>query len=210
MVTMAAQHALSDGERARVRDAVAAAEAGTAGEIFVVVAEASDDYRFIPLLWATLAALAVPLPLILFTELAAATVFAAQLVAFIVLALALSWPAMRPQVVPGRVKHGRAHALAVQQFLAHGLQTTEARTGALIFVSLAERHAEVVADAGIAAKVGQAEWDAIIAGLVGEIRSRRLAEGLAAAVGHVGAVLAQHFPPKPGDRNELANDVVLL
>ncbi len=207
---MAVRHALSEAERTRVRDAVAAAEAGTTGEIFVVVAEMSDDYRFIPLTWATLAALVVPLPLVFFTALAAAMIFAVQLAVFIVLALALSWPSVRPKVVPGPVKHGRAHGLAVQQFLARGLQMTEARTGALIFVSLAERHAEVVADAGIAAKVDQAEWDAVIAALVGEIREGRLAEGLLAAVAGVGAVLARHFPSEPGDRNELPNEVVLL
>ncbi len=128
---------------------------------------------------------------------------------FIVLALALSWPAVRPQVVPGRVRHGRAHALAVQQFLAHGLQMTEARTGVLIFVSLAERHAEVIADAGIAAHVDQAEWDGVIAALVGEIRFGRLADGLAGAVAGVGVVLARHFPAVPGDRNELPNDCLL-
>lgn len=207
---MATKHILSDAERARVRDAVAAAEMRTTGEIFVVVTGKSDDYRFIPLLWATLAALIVPLPLIFLTALGAAAIFAVQLAAFIVLALVLSWPTLRPLAVPGRVKHGRAHALAVQQFLAHGLQMTEARTGALIFVSLAERHAEVVADAGIAAKVDQAEWDAVIARLTGEIRAGRLDEGLAAAIGGVGAVLARHFPARPGDRNELPNEVVLL
>jgi putative membrane protein len=207
---MAVRRALSETERAQVRDAVAAAEAGTTGEIFVVVAAMSDDYRFIPLLWATLVALIMPLPLVLFTALGATTIFAAQLAAFIVLALVLSLPAVRPLVVPGRVKHGRAHALAVQQFLAHGLQMTEARTGALIFVSLAERHAEIVADAGISAHVGQAEWDAVIAALTGEIRESRLAEGLAAAVAGVGVVLARHFPASPDDRNELPNEVVLL
>ena len=207
---MAANHALNEAERARLRDAVAAAEAGTTGEIFVVVAEASDDYRFIPLLWATLAALVVPLPLVFLTTLPASTIFAMQLAGFIILALVLSWPAVRPRVVPARVKHGRAHALAVQQFLAHGLQMTEARTGALIFVSLAERYAEVVADAGIAAQVDQPEWDGVIAALVGEVRGGRLAEGLAAAVAGVGTVLARHFPAQAGDRNELANEVILL
>ena len=117
---------------------------------------------------------------------------------FLVLALVLSLPAVRPRVVPARVRHGRAQALAVQQFLAHGLHTTEARTGVLIFVSLAERHAEIVADAGIAAKVEQAVWDGILGALLAEIREGRLAEGLVAAVDGVGEVLARHFPPRAG------------
>ena len=207
---MAGKRALSEEDRLRVRDAVAAAEATTTGEIFVVVADASDEYRFIPLVWATLAALVVPLPLTLLTTLPATTVFADQLAVFIILALVLSWPGLRAQVVPARVKHGRAHALAMQQFLAHGLHVTEARTGVLIFVSLAERHAEVVADAGIAAHVGQREWDGVVAALTSEIRQGRLAEGLIAAINDAGAVLARHFPADPNDRNELSNEVVLL
>ena len=201
---------LSDADRIRVRQAVASAEAKTAGEIFTVVAEESDDYRFIPILWATLVALVVPLPLIFLTLLPASLIFLIQLVAFIVLAIGFSLPDVRPRMVPPGVKHAAARALAVKQFLAHGLHTTEARTGVLIFVSLAERHAEIIADAGIAAKVDGAVWQAAMDKLVAEVRAGRLADGLIAAIESTGAVLARHFPPRVGDRNELPNDVVLL
>ena len=201
---------ISKDDRARIRQAVAKAEAGTSGEIFVVVAEASDDYRFIPVLWATLVALIVPLPLIYFTLIPASTIYLAQLAVFVVLALGFSHSAIRPAIVPGGVKHGRARALAVQQFLAHGLHTTEARTGVLIFVSLAERHAEIVADAGISSKVDQAAWQAAMDKLITEVRAGRLADGLIAAIEATGAVLARHFPRRRDDRNELPNDLVIL
>jgi putative membrane protein len=201
---------LSEAERARIRDAIAAAETRTAGEIFVVVARVSDDYRLVPILWATLVALAVPLPLIALTLLAATTIYLVQLAVFIVLAIVLSLPPIHIHTVPRSVQRGRAHDRAVEQFLAHGLQMTEARTGALVFVSLAEHHAEIVADAGIAAKVPQSVWQDAVAALVGEIRAGRLGDGLVSAVGAVGAVLAAHFPPRPDDRDELANDVILL
>lgn len=201
---------LDRNDRIRIRNAIAKAEAETSGEVFVVVAGQSDDYRFIPILWATLAALAEPLPLILLTDLPASLIYAIQLAAFVGLASVLSLPNVRPQVVPRRVKEARARALARQQFLAHGLHTTEARTGVLIFVSLAEHHAEIVADVGIAAKVDQATWDNAMAGLVGAIGDGRHGDGLVAAVGAVGTVLAQHFPPQPGGRDELPNDVVVL
>ncbi len=203
-------HTLSEGDRARVRDAIAAAEARTAGELFVVVARVSDDYRFIPLLWATLAALAVPLPLLFLTLWPAGEIYAIQLAAFVVLAILLSVPPLHMLAVPNSVKRARAHERAVEQFLAHGLQMTEARTGVLIFVSLAERAAEIVADAGIAARVPQSAWDEAMGGLITEVRDGRLGDGLVAAVGAVGAVLTAHFPPRPGDRNEIANDVILL
>ncbi|HZP20941.1 MAG TPA: hypothetical protein VFB16_12130, partial [Bauldia sp.] len=194
----------------RIRDAVAAAEKTTAGEIFTVVARSSDDYRFVPLFWATIVALLVPLPLIFLTRIGVLDIYLIQLVVFLAAATVLSLPALRFPAVPGPMKKARAHAAAVEQFLAHGLHMTEARTGVLVFVSLAERYAEIVADAGIAAKVAQPVWDEAIAALTREIAAGRLADGLVAAIGRAGAVLAEHFPPRPRDRNELANDVVLI
>jgi putative membrane protein len=202
--------ALSDADRAKIRDAVALAEGRTAGEIFTVVAAESDDYRFVPLLWATLVALLVPLPLVFLTRLPVLQIYLAQLAVFIVLALALSLPRIRVLIVPRGVKHARAHALAVEQFLAHGLHMTKARTGVLIFVSLAERYAEIVADAGIAEKVEAKVWVEAMDKLLAEVKAGRLAEGLVAAIGHTGDVLAAHFPRKAGDRNELPNDLILL
>lgn len=201
---------LSQADRIRIRDAVAAVEARTSGEIFVVVAEASDDYRFIPLLWATLAALIAPLPLIFLTALPASFIYMIQLAVFVALAIVLSLPAVKPHIVPSTVKHARASALAVQQFLAHGLHTTEVRTGVLVFVSLIEHHAEIVADTGIASRVDQKMWDDVVVRLVGEIRAGRLTDGLIAAIESAGLVLAKHFPYRPGDRDELRNDVVIL
>lgn len=205
-----AQPILTDTDRARIKDAIAAAESRTAGEIFVVVAGASDDYRFVPLLWATLAALIVPLPLIFLTLLPVVQIYLIQLAVFVLAALILSHPAVKPLVIPGAVKVTHAHRLAVDQFLAHGLHTTQARTGVLIFVSLAERYAEIVADAGIHSKVGQPIWDGIIAGLLAEIRAGRLADGLIVAIEKSGDVLAAHFPPGASDRDELPNELILL
>ncbi len=201
---------LSDVDRLRVRAAVAAAEAKTSGEIFTVVAAASDDYRLIPILWATIIALVVPLPLIFLTLWPASLIFLVQLATFVVLAVIFSLDAVRPLLLPSSVKHDAARALAIRQFLAHGLHTTELRTGVLIFVSLAERHAEIIADEGIATKVDAMIWKNAMDRLTSAIRGGRLADGLVAAVSETGAVLAQHFPPRPGDRNELPDDLVLL
>ncbi len=207
---MAERAILSDADRVRVRQAVAAAEANTSGEIFTVVAEECDDYRFILLLWATLIALIVPLPLIFLTAWPASVIWLAQFAAFAVLGIGFSLPAVRPAVVPRRVKREAARALAAQQFLAHGLHTTEARTGVLIFVALAERHAEIIADTGIASQVDAGAWQPAMDRLTAEVGAGRLAEGLIAAIEASGALLARHFPRKPGDRNELSNDRVLL
>lgn len=196
--------------RARVKAAIAEAEAHTRGEIFVVVAESSDDYASVPLLWAALAALVLPAPLIFLTALPASLIYLSELVAFLVVALALSPAPIRALAVPRPTKHAAAHALAVEQFLAQGLTTTEARTGVLIFVSIMERYAEIIADTGIAARVGQAVWDDAMAGLVGAVRAGRLADGLERTIVACGAVLAEHFPGSSRDRNEIPDDLVVL
>jgi putative membrane protein len=201
---------VSDQDLVRIRDAIAAAEAATAAEIFVVVARQSDDYRLVALLWATLAMMFVPLPLIFLTLIPALHIYLVQLGVFVLVSVVLSLPPLGIAAVPHTLKRERAHARAVEQFLAHGLHTTEARTGVLIFVSFAERYAEIIADTGIAAKVEQSVWDEAIAKLIDETRAGRLGEGLVHAITRAGEVLAMHFPPRPGDRNELPNDLVLL
>ena len=83
--------------------------------------------------------------------------------------------------VPRRLRYRRAHDNALKQFLARNVHITTARTGVLIFVSLAERYAEVVADSGINAKVPQETWNDIVADLVAHAQPgpprRRLCRG---------------------------------
>jgi putative membrane protein len=199
---------ISDTEKQRVADAIRAAEAKTAGEIFCVIAQSSSDYRLVPIAWAAGIALAVPLPLIYLTLWPASVIYLIQLAAFIAAAVGLSQPQIRFHVVPRRAKHDRAHAEAMRQFLAQGLHHTENRTGVLIFVSAAERYAEIVADAGINAKVEPGVWDSAIAALIAGVQRDRPAEGFIAAIEQCGAVLARHFPPGAIKRDELPNKLV--
>lgn len=198
------------GDRARIRTAIGRAEARTAGEIYVAVARVSGDYRLVPLVWALLLALFVPLPLIAFTGLSAGAIYLAQLALFAAVAIVLSLPGIWPRIVPAPILRDECHARAMEQFLAHGLSTTEGRTGVLIFVSLTERYAEIVADTAIASKVKQEMWDDLIARLIADVSSKRLTEGLIGAVERAGTILEEYFPIQPGDRNELVNDIVLL
>src|SRR2546430_15248525 len=75
----------------------------------------------------------------------------------------------------------------MQQFFAQGLHRTENRTGVLIFAAVAERYAEIVADAGINAKVTPQVWDKAIAALIEGIKQGRAGDGFVAAVEQGGA-----------------------
>ena len=155
---------ISDIDNRRIVEAIRAVE--DAGEIFCVIARACGDYQLVPIAWAAVIALAVPIPLIYITAWPAGIIYLVQLAAFIVAALVMSLPMVRLRIVPKRRMWGRAHAEAMCQFWAQGIHLTEHRTGVLIFASVAERYAEIVADSEINAKVMPDVWAAAIAAMI--------------------------------------------
>jgi putative membrane protein len=201
---------ISEADRARIIDAIRQAESATSGEIFCVIARQSSEYRLVPLAWAAMLALAVPLPLIYLTLWPASVIYLFQLAAFAAAAVGLLYPSIRFHLVPKGAKRDRAHGEAMRQFLAHGLHRTQNRTGVLIFASAAERYAEIVADSGINAKVTQQVWDDAIVALIAGIKQGRTGDGFVAAVAKCGAVLAAHFPPGALNNNELPDKLVEL
>lgn len=200
--------ALTAADRVRIAQAIEAAEANTAGEIYVVVARQADEYHLVPVFWAALLALLIPWPLHVFTDLSVTTILIIQSVGFIVSASLLAHPRLRPGIVPASIACDSARKSAHAQFFTHGVHLTSERTGVLIYVALAERCVEVVADDVIDAKVDQTEWKALADEIVTAARQGRLADGLVEAIGRAGRLLAQHFPCKPDDKNELPNRVV--
>ncbi len=194
----------------RISAAIATAEKKTSGEIVAVIAAESDSYSFVPYLWAALAALLVPLPLIFLTWWPIQWIYLLQLLVFAA-GVAVLWSrAMRQLLVPANIKRERAHARAVEQFLVQNLHTTDGRTGVLIFVSLVERYAEILADSGIHQKVPQATWDAIVAKLTSDISAGRTSDGFVHAIETIGGLLVKHFPPGTYDPNKLPNHLIVL
>jgi putative membrane protein len=200
---------LTDQDRRRIAEAIAAAERRTSGELVTVVAEAADDYRSLPLLWPALAALLLPAVLLtVLPGIGAWTLYAAQAGSFVVLALIAHLPPVRIALVPGAVKRRRAARLAREQFFEQGLHLTRGRTGVLIFVSVAEHYVEIIADQGIDALVPSGTWDAAVADFVARVRAGRIGEGFLAAIAAVGDRLAEHFPRAADDVDELPNRLI--
>jgi putative membrane protein len=197
-------------EHAAISNAISRAEEHTSGEIVVVVARASAGYRTFALMCAALIALAVPLPFIYFSKWPVEYIYLAQMIVFAVAAILSQWEPLRIAITPGSIKRARAHQRAIEQFLVQNLHTTHGRTGVLIYVSIAERYAEAIADDGIYRKVTPEVWDALIAALTVNIGRGAHVEGFVAAIETCGAILAEHFPPETGDRDELPNHLIVL
>jgi len=186
---------LSETDHATIAAAIRAAEAHTRGQIVCVLARSSSDYSAVPIQWAAVLALFVPWPLIYLTQLTVQRIFLAQIAVFFLAALILSWTPLRMALVPRPVQRARAHRAAVEQFFLRGLANTRHRCGVLIFASMAEHYARIVADQGIASKVAQSEWQAAVDALIGEMRNGKVAPGFVAAIERCGTVLAAHAPP---------------
>jgi uncharacterized membrane protein len=89
---------------------------------------------------------------------------------------------------------------------------TEANNGVLLYVDLADRAIEIVADRGIARHVPRHEWEAICNVVREHFRRGEFEAGVIAGVQAIGAVLARHFPLAPGEvnPNELSDKPALL
>ena len=104
----------------------------------------------------------------------------------------------------------QARRLAREQFYAQGLHLTRGRTGVLLFVSVAERYVEILADEGIHQRVPEGTWDRVVAEFVGRVREGRIAEGFSIAIAACGDILAAQCPREPDDRNELPDRLVQI
>jgi putative membrane protein len=221
---------LNEADHDRVTAAVAEAEKATDGEIVTIVARRSDAYHDAGLHWAIG---------IVFLALSAAAAFpqyfralcswllqswehevedwklltvllGVLILKFLIVRYALAWMPLRMALTPKATKARRVRRRAITLFRAVAQGRTRGRTGVLIYLSLDEHRAELVADAAINAKVAPEIWGEAMAALIDGVREGRAADGMAQAVHQVGLVLAQHFPATSDNPNELPDRLIEL
>jgi putative membrane protein len=225
---MAIADHLSEVDGERVSAAVRAAELKSAGEIVTVLTEQSDGYSDIAFAWCAIVGLAALAALTIVPEFylgivdritgdwtqqwhprevfaVAAIVVTVKFAAMYLLQL---WRPLRFRLIPGRIKHDRVRARAVTCFRMGAERRTAGRTGILIYLSMREQRAEIVAEEAIAALVPAEVWGEALALMLPHLKAGRVADGMIAAVDRVGAVLAEHLPRAGGDANELPDRLI--
>jgi len=108
------------------------------------------------------------------------------------------------------IKH-LLHQRAVMLFGKLRVWDTEHNNGVLIYLQLAERGIEIVADRGLSRQVPPAEWRAMTQRMGAAFREGKFEDGLTQALEEVSALLVEHFPVTAGEpqRNELPNEPVV-
>jgi putative membrane protein len=219
---------LNPDDGAKVAAAIRAAEAKTDGEISAIVAASSDTYNDVVLQWALLFGL---LPLAISAAWPQLLVWGASLItpweapslrflltlllvksilAFLIARYVIGIPALRLALTPAATRQRRVRRRALMLFRTGTEQRTLSTTGVLLYLSLAEHRAEIVADAAIHARAPQEEWGEAMAALVSAMRDNRPGDGMAAAIERIGTVLAKHFPRTGTDPNELPDRLIQL
>ncbi|MFT6616303.1 MAG: putative membrane protein [Halopseudomonas sp.] len=201
---------LTQSEQQQVAEAIDRIELDTDAEVVTVLAAQADDYHYIPLLWAGVAALIFPgLVSLLTSWLGAGELLLAQWITFIVLALVFRLPQVTTRLIPQSVRHWRASNLARRQFIELNLHHTDGGTGMLIFVSEAERYVEILVDRGISSRIDNAAWESIVETFSHKVRKGEVLQGFLGCIESCGMHLKQHVPGTH-DRNELSNRLVVL
>ena len=217
-------------QHAQVTAAVAEAERTTDGEIVTIVSERSDAYHDVALHYGVGAMLLLAGAYALFpgvvdtklawfqggwiaeTELPQALLLlmVSQALVFLIVRFALAWAPLRLFLTP-RLTQGRSvRRRALQFFKASAEKRTQNRVGILLYVSLAEHRAEIVADEAIHSLVAPERWGEAMAALVDGLRAGKAADGMAGAVERIAAVLKEHFPKTDQDVNELPDRLIEL
>nr|WP_277622678.1 hypothetical protein [Sphingomonas telluris] len=221
---------LSDEDHAKVSAAIAAAEAKSDGEIVAAVTDLSDKYHDVALHWAVLVLFAVLawaaicpsclnwwLDLFLGSwreettqrELLTFLMILAVL-KFTVVLLILRYMPLRLLLTPSATKERRVRRRAIATFKAGAERRTVGRTGILIYLSMGEHRAEIVADEAITKVTTPETWGEAMAALLVEVKAGRPGDGIVAAVERVGVVLAEHFPKTSTDTNEIPDKLIEL
>jgi putative membrane protein len=220
---------LSADDHARVSAAIAAAEGKSDGEIIAIAADQSDAYHDVGLHYAVL---------VLFLVLAFFAIWPQQLelwwtrlmgwtaepsmrqlltlllgfalLKFLAVLFILKWRRLRMLLTPGSTKTRRVRRRAVMLFKTGAERRTIGRTGILIYLSMAEHRAEIVGDEAITAVTTPETWGEAMAALIKDVKEGRPGDGIVAAVGLIGEVLAEHFPKTSEDSNEIPDKLIEL
>ena len=219
---------LDEAQHRIVSEAVAGAELYTSGEIVTVLADRSDGYTDVALWWAIGAAFTAMSVAALFPDFTldkldwlqggwssdptpgaiATMVIAIGLLKFLAVLAFQLWAPLKFWLIPPPVERLRVREAAIRHFKVGAERRTHGRTGVLLYLSMREHRAEIVADEPIAEKVSAEVWGEAMADMLIGIKQGRIAEGLAAGVRDVGKILSEHFPRAEDDQNELPDRLI--
>lgn len=200
---------LSEVENKQIEAAIKKAEATTSGEIVFVAAPASAHYAQATLQGALIGmAIVTAISLALPFSHTPTTLLWTEFISFAIFYTLLPYIPWRRWIISSREMDARVHDAAFMQFYSSGLYKTRESNGIEIYLSLFERRVVVIGDKGIHDKMGSQHWDSVRDLIIRGIKDGNVCSGICAAIESCGRALAEHFPHRPDDINELPDQVI--
>ncbi|MBO9667267.1 MAG: TPM domain-containing protein [Bdellovibrio sp.] len=205
---------LTDKEIEQISEAIHKAEEHTDGEIVPVIVKRSSTVGHVPLTLTLLILLVLVIAELPFSDILWVTpwvyVWPFLVVAIYYVSFALAkFPWIQKVMVPERDELDQVHQRAHLEFFLNKINRTKANTGILIFISVMERKAVILADHGINNKLPPETWNEILAKLGEQLNKSNWAFGFTEAIEACGHHLKQHFPMTDGGDNQLKNQLVI-
>jgi putative membrane protein len=200
---------LNEEDQKIIEAAIKKAESTTSGEIVFAAAEASANYQHATLQGAIIGmAIAAAVFLMLPVAHATTSLLWTEVISFAGFYALLPRVPWRRWIISKQEMDARVQEAAFIQFYASGLYRTRESNGVEIYLSLLEREVVVIGDRGIHEKMGNQHWQKVRDLIILGIRKGDARGGICAAIESCGKALAEYFPPRADDVNELSDRVI--
>lgn len=204
---------LSEADKLKLEESIRQVEMRSSAELVVIIAKSSTRSRHIPyMVLVTLLLLGGHISVVERLEHLWLPPIS-WIYINVALAFILAWVSRRWSFLLRLLSHSddmndEVESRAQLEFYQSAIKKTAQQTGVLIFLSLAERRAVVLADEKINSKVDPQTWNKVLEMLVLGMKQKQMVVGMEKAIHEAGQFLAQHFPIQPGDRDEIPNNLI--
>lgn len=196
--------------KTQIKEAIENAERESSCEFVTIITQKSGNYRIYAFFVAALSALLIPHLILWLTNwLSVEEVLRQQIVGFIFLMILTQLSFVTNLLVPSTIMQRHASLVAAESFRKFGLYKTKKRRAVLFFVSVDERFATIIADAGIEEKIDPLVWESIIETFRLNLNTKEIAQGYLEAIRACGEILKREFPVEEGDTDELPNNLIV-
>ena len=185
-------------------------ESKSSCELVAMITQKSDEYTFIPVMYAALFSLVYPVfHFIFFSAANLGNIYNIQLLLFAVTLLVVHNPHIKYALIPKSVKHKRASQYAHKQFIIQSLHKTTNHQAVLFFVSMKEKYVEVIVDSGISEKIDNEFFENIVRHFTIKVKNGDFAGGYLDAIEMCSIKLVETFP-STSPHDVLPNELIIV
>ena len=204
------EYLVTQEEQNKIKEAIESFESKSDAEIVTVIAKQSDEYLYIPTLWAGVLAFILPYIYLFFGSLTQKEIALVQLLTFFILATVTRMKPIKMALVPASIKRKRSTNRANAKFVELLQQNSQQNGLVMLYVSEAEKYVQILTDATIAQKVDNGLWSEAVENFIARVKEGNIAQGYLETIVKTSELLTELFPKTKEDRDTLPNHLILI